>query len=156
MTKYLGAVTANVPRSDVTPGAHGFTYDIPELLKDGNSHAIYGHALNTGTGGNSLLGNSPQFIKGEKTEVWMAFFGNNNTALGSIWDLVNNPEQAAYVLHNVDVIQLFLDDIDDVPRTTLRSFVALVKKYNIKVAVEVGGLYEWYVGHGAQAGEESA
>ncbi|NWJ97113.1 MAG: C39 family peptidase [Chloroflexi bacterium] len=60
---FIGAYAANALRTDVTPGAHGFSVPFPDSLRDGLDHSIYVYALNTDpTGLNPLLSGSPRIM----------------------------------------------------------------------------------------------
>ena len=64
---FLAGFPANLPRPDVNqvvgiPGDHGFVFPTPATLKDGQVHTLKVYALNTGSGSNPQLHNSPRSI----------------------------------------------------------------------------------------------
>ncbi len=57
-------VRADRPRPDVNTalniaGDHGFVFALPAAARDGNPHALYFYAIDTGSDGNVQIGNSP-------------------------------------------------------------------------------------------------
>jgi len=76
----LGTVTANqinVASEETCGGipSHGFSFTIPDSLKDGQSHAIYTQALGINSSGiedgnNAALGNTPKTISGCRLPEW--------------------------------------------------------------------------------------
>ncbi|MBX4209350.1 peptidoglycan-binding protein [Candidatus Parcubacteria bacterium] len=67
---FIGAVTANIPRSDVNQtgiaGDHGFSFATPASLKDNAAHTIYAYGINANPGNqnsnNALLSGSPKTV----------------------------------------------------------------------------------------------
>jgi hypothetical protein len=61
----LGSVVAGQQRPDLPfrDKNHGFSIDIPDVLKDGRSHAIYVYAIDSRTGTETLLEGSPKSIR---------------------------------------------------------------------------------------------
>jgi len=64
---FIATITANIYREDVNvaygiTGNHGFSFTVPEYLKDGPEHIIYAHAIDSGgSGPNYELSNSGSF-----------------------------------------------------------------------------------------------
>ncbi len=64
----LGEVVADVPRPDVTTatgysGDHGFRFDLPESLRDGAPHDIYGYGIDSrDMGAPALLNGAPMTV----------------------------------------------------------------------------------------------
>lgn len=66
---FIGKVTANLQRETAVGGqcggnsSHGFSFKIPESLKDGQRHKVYAYGINIGSSGrNPLLSQSPKII----------------------------------------------------------------------------------------------
>lgn len=66
---FIGKVTASLPRESAVGGqcggnsSHGFSFTIPEGLKDGQRHKVYAYGINIGPSGeNPLLSQSPKII----------------------------------------------------------------------------------------------
>ncbi len=62
---YIGSSTANEPRPDVNQayniqGNHGFKFQIPLNLQNGNQYTIYAYGLDTGSNPNTHLSGSPK------------------------------------------------------------------------------------------------
>lgn len=61
--KWVGRTVANTPRPDVNTavgisGNHGFSFQIPNLYKDGKSRTYYIYGINTNAKGQNILLNS--------------------------------------------------------------------------------------------------
>lgn len=66
---FIGNTEANLPRADVNQtmgvsGDHGYSFPIPDSLRDGQTHAIYAYGINSNGSTNTLLSNSPASITG--------------------------------------------------------------------------------------------
>lgn len=62
--EHLGSVQTGVPRPDVVrvighPGDHGFNFQLPARLHDGQEHTLRAYGFNVGRPGNTLLTRSP-------------------------------------------------------------------------------------------------
>ena len=66
---FVGAVSANATREAAVGSLcgnntnHGFSYTVPDSLKDGKQHTIYAYAINTPTGNNPLLSTNGKQIQ---------------------------------------------------------------------------------------------
>lgn len=59
---------ADLPRADVNAvtgygGDHGFAFELPASLRDGNVHTLYIYPIDTGSSPNPLLGGSPKEVR---------------------------------------------------------------------------------------------
>ncbi|MDQ3098166.1 MAG: hypothetical protein M3Q44_00260 [bacterium] len=83
--KFLGIVNANLKSPDLGyPGNHRFSWTIPQQYRDGKTHNVYAHAIDTKDGKkNVILSGSPQYFKlspdfGDKIPVgWLDGFSND-------------------------------------------------------------------------------
>jgi hypothetical protein len=62
--EHLGSTRTGVARPDVEraighPGNHGFHFQLPARLRDGQEHTLRAYAFNAGRPGNTLLSRSP-------------------------------------------------------------------------------------------------
>ncbi|MCL5270023.1 MAG: hypothetical protein M1457_05620, partial [bacterium] len=143
----LGTAVANRTRADLegTPQAgHAFAFDLPSAV---DSRAIYAWARNVGAGADAALPGSPLVVPGDRTEIWFGKF--------QPWDL-GTSNQWEFSKYNADVLLMFIDQINQADINDLRDLVTVLNRYNIKVAVEMGGLVDWRASYGDQSGEESA
>jgi hypothetical protein len=134
---YVDTAVADQPRPDLvgTPYEdHAFDHPLPAWIIDGESHAIYAHARNVGLGQDSILINSPKLMLGESVEIWMC--------KGNPWLLGTSPDWE-FVKHNVDVIKLYVDQVNSASVEDLRNLVDVCKEHSIKIAIELGGLVDW-------------
>ena len=62
---YSGRIVANIPYSDVEMpfvGDHGFYWHVPDQFKDGNKHELYAYGVDTETGTEYALTQTPQIF----------------------------------------------------------------------------------------------
>ena len=145
----VDTATADKPRRDLIGlpfEDHAFKHPLPASVIDGESHAIWAHAVNVGAGADKTLNNSPHLILGDDVEIWMCD--------GNAWGLGTSTEWE-FVKHNVDVVKLYIDQVNRASITDLRNLVTMFKKYNIKIAIELGGLVNWRADEQDQSAELS-
>jgi hypothetical protein len=145
----VDTATADQPRPDLVGlpfENHAFRHLLPASVLDRKSHAIWAHAVNVGPGADFMLINSPKLILGDDVEIWMC--------KGNPWGLGTSNEWE-YVKHNVDVVKLYIDQVNSASITQLRNLVTMFKKYNIKIAIELAGLANWHANKLDQSAERS-
>lgn len=71
----------------------------------------------------------------QKPEVWLVH--------KEVIDLAQDDSQWAYVAANVDVVGMFIDKIPKYEPDKLSKLAIMLKKHNIKAAVECGGTLSW-------------
>jgi len=146
---FVDSATADQPRRDLIGlpfEDHAFKHPLPASVIDGESHAIWAHAVNVGAGADRTLNNSPRLILGDDVEIWMC--------RGGAWGLGTSTEWE-FVKHNIDVVKLYIDQVNSASISQLRNLVTMFEKYNIKIAIELGGLVNWRADEQDQSAELS-
>jgi len=141
---FLGAVTANQSRPDVNQvkgitGNHGFTFGIPESLKDNQNHQIFAYAINTNSvGPNPKLSGAPKTINCAPSTT---IINNTDTGGGNGGGTTNNVNNSGFTLSadsNTLNIQ-FLGDIGN-SSDSKRVYVNPVNGFNNPVELSIVGI----------------
>ncbi len=72
---FVGSIKANGYRSDLpyTDKYHGYSFSVPEDLKDGNLHTIYVYAIDSQSGYNPLLGTTQMVCAQNRENIFPAY-----------------------------------------------------------------------------------
>jgi hypothetical protein len=143
---FAGMSLADLYNEDIG-GNYGYAHSLPDSFHDGYSHSVYSYAINEGQGNtNPMLIGSPRIHLGEKNEVWMTHFVPWQLASSNQWELVK---------HNLGALELYIEYLGYAGQPEVTNLVNTLKQYDIKIAVECAGLFDWYAIDGDQAGELS-
>lgn len=103
---YIGAIRADIPRADVNqvtghPGDHGFNFQLPTYLMNGQPHTLHVLAYNTGAGDHLVLpGSGLSFTLGANNRFPEGFIDNvSATGIVAGWALDRDVVPATILIH---------------------------------------------------------
>ncbi|VAX40819.1 hypothetical protein MNBD_PLANCTO03-2064, partial [hydrothermal vent metagenome] len=68
---------------------------------------------------------------------------------------IDTPDGWECTLANIDIVKLYIDEINSASQADLIAMVQLLNYYDIDIAIELGGLVDWHADKGKQSAEMS-
>jgi hypothetical protein len=143
---------------------HGFAFRLPAEVQDGRPYVLRAFAINPLGEPNPMLP-APLTVTlpaleppppldparpvtaDRRTEIWVCKSKPSK--------LIEAPEDWAEAAAGIDVLKLYVDEVNRADVEDLRALVRLLEARGIRTAVELGGLVDWEAKAGDQSGERS-